>query len=251
MPEQQMPTVLKTLAYTSYVSGALTAVFGLAAASFIPSLINGYMKNNLGAATGMLDLSGLISTVSLVVGIGMIGFGIFQIALGWGYVHKKRWARSATLSTSIVSLIFGVFTLLGGSSTDSIIPGLGGMMFMINLISLLPIIYITYYFLKPEIKAWFEISVVQANTIQGSQIMVQITPQETKPTTVEKAAQILKPEKKEELIPENENLSPEEKKAKQYILNYKKTYNKEDLALGLESREISKQKSQEYINKYF
>jgi hypothetical protein len=149
MSEQQIPTFLKVLTYTNYVCGAGIIILGLVIITILPKIINSYLNS----LNSIINLTTLISIISLIIGLSIIGGGIFQVILGWGYSHKKRWARSTTLSVSFVSLLFGLFALGGLPKSFSSIEGI---MFISNLITVTIAVFIIYYFLTPEIKKWFE-----------------------------------------------------------------------------------------------
>ena len=88
-----------------------------------------------------MALAGLLGGAGIAIGGIMIILGIISFIVAWGLLKGKPWAWTVTIILSIISIVMGVVSLVGGnfgSILNIIIAGV-----------------IIYYLYRPHVKAYF------------------------------------------------------------------------------------------------
>ena len=92
-------------------------------------------------AGGQMALAGLLGAGGIAVGAILIILGILSFIVAWGLLKGKSWAWTVTVILSVISIVIGIISLVGGnfgSIVNIIIAGI-----------------IIYYLYRPHVKAYF------------------------------------------------------------------------------------------------
>jgi hypothetical protein len=108
--------------------------------------------------TGMEALSSVSTSVLgggvIVVGAILIGLAIFSFVVAWGLLKGREWAWTATVVLSVISIVFGVISLVAGN--------------WLSIINIIISGIIIYYMYRPHVKAYFGKGVSRGTTVGDS-----------------------------------------------------------------------------------
>ena len=147
--ERKRPLGVTIVSILMIVNGIILVGGGIWTAYFIPSLITPQLTGDLSNLTDGNQLSPQLSTTitGAIVGVVMVTAGIAitldiaSFVLSWGLLKGKGWAWIITVILAIISLVFSIIGLAGGS-----IP---------NIISIIINGVILYYVYRPEVKSYY------------------------------------------------------------------------------------------------
>ena len=133
------PTGVTIIAILNIISGIVMILggVGLAVASSILPTMTTIDPN----AAGQMALAGLLGGAGIAIGGIMIILGIISFIVAWGLLKGKPWAWTVTIILSVISIVMGIISLVGGnfgSIVNIIIAGV-----------------IIYYLYRPHVKAYF------------------------------------------------------------------------------------------------
>jgi hypothetical protein len=127
------------IAALNVISGIIMIVGGAGLAaigSALPAMTT--VNPNQG---GQMALVGLLGAGGAAVRAVLIILGIISFVVAWGLLKGKGWAWTVTLVLSVISLIMGIISVVGGN--------VGGI---VNVIISAVVIYYLY---RPYVKAYF------------------------------------------------------------------------------------------------
>ena len=75
------------------------------------------------------------------MGAILIGLAIFSFVVAWGLLKGREWAWTATVVLSVISIVFGVVSLVAGN--------------WLSIINIIISGVIIYYMYRPHVKAYF------------------------------------------------------------------------------------------------
>ena len=133
------PTGVTIIAILNIISGIIMLLGGIGLAaigSILPTLTT--VDPNAG---GQMALAGLLGVGGVAVGGILIILGIISFIVAWGLLKGKSWAWTVTVVLSVISIVMGIISLVGGnfgSVVNIIIAGI-----------------IIYYLYRPHVKAYF------------------------------------------------------------------------------------------------
>ncbi len=147
--QRNRPIGVTIVAILMIVNGAFVVGGGIFAIYIVPKAITPELTSNLtnitiGNQTNIQlgdMMTGVITTVVIVVSSISIALGIAAFVLAWGVLNGKGWSWTITVILAIISLIFSVLSL-GGASFTSVVT------LIINGI-------ILYYMYRPPVKTYF------------------------------------------------------------------------------------------------
>jgi len=117
-------------------SGIASALAGITIPLFLREEV--ILANEM--VTGIpIELAGMMVTL---MGFGFTGFGVFTLIVGIGLMKGKKWAWTLEVISTFISLVIGVFYLIGDDLSSGI--------FYLILSGI-----ILYYLYRPNIKAYF------------------------------------------------------------------------------------------------
>jgi hypothetical protein len=137
------PTGVTIIAILNIISGIIMLLGGIGLAaigSILPTLTT--VDPNAG---GQMALAGLLGVGGVAIGGILIILGIISFIVAWGLLKGKSWAWTVTVVLSVISIVMGIISLVGGnfgSIVNIIIAGI-----------------IIYYLYRPHVKAYFGKSV--------------------------------------------------------------------------------------------
>jgi hypothetical protein len=137
------PTGVTIIAILNIISGIVMIAGGIGLAaigSILPTMTT--IDPNAG---GQLAVAGLLGAGGVAVGSILIILGIISFIVAWGLLKGRGWAWTVTLILSIISLVMGVISIVGGSFGSIINIIIAGI--------------IIYYLYRPHVKAYFGKSV--------------------------------------------------------------------------------------------
>ena len=139
---QKRPLVVTVLGVLSQVVGVIFAFSGVAIIVLgmtAPFLLSDemIMQNEL-LRTMPIEITAMLASL---VGIIVLGIGIFEIIVGTGLMKAKKWAWTLEVISTFISLGIGVFYLI-----DDVVSG---------ILTLVLNVLILYYLYRPNVKVYF------------------------------------------------------------------------------------------------
>ncbi len=107
--EKIMPIGVKVISVLYYIGAAFSFLFGLlfiVGGAFIGAILGEKL-----AALGTIG-----SSVFIILGIAMLGFGVLDIFIGRGLWKGQNWARIAAIVLAIFGILGGLTSLVSGLS---------------------------------------------------------------------------------------------------------------------------------------
>ena len=147
--ERKHPLGVTIVSVLMIVNGIILVVGDIWAAYFIPSLITPslpviypilWMETRLSPQLSTTIIGAIVGVVMVTAGIA-IALGIASFVLSWGLLKGKGWAWIMTVILAIISLVFSIIGLAGGSIQ--------------NIIGLIINGLILYYMYRPDVKSYF------------------------------------------------------------------------------------------------
>jgi hypothetical protein len=136
------------IAILNVIGGIMMLLAGIAAVTagaLLPMVVPQETLEEGVPGTGMEVLSGVSTSMlgggAIVVGAIMIGLAIFSFIVAWGLLKGRGWAWTATVVLSVISLVFGVISVVTGNWFSIINVIISGI--------------ILYYMYRPHVKAYF------------------------------------------------------------------------------------------------
>ncbi len=147
--QRNHPTGVTIVAILMIINGAILLGGGIFTMYFIPKVMTPQLTNNLtnltiGNQTNIQlgdTITGVITTVVIVVSSIAMALGIAAFVLAWGLLNGKGWAWIITVILAVISVVFSVIALASGGFTNIITLVINGV--------------ILYYMYRPPVKAYF------------------------------------------------------------------------------------------------
>jgi hypothetical protein len=137
-------TVIAILNVIGGIMMLLAGIAAVTAGALLPMVPQETLEEGV-PGTGMEVLSGVSTSVlgggAIVIGAVMIGLAIFSFIVAWGLLKGRGWAWTATVVLSVISLVFGVISVVTGNWFSIINVIISGI--------------IIYYMYRPHVKAYF------------------------------------------------------------------------------------------------
>ena len=137
-------TVIAILNIIGGIMMLLAGIAAVTAGALLPLVPQETLEEGV-PGTGMEVLSGVSTSVIgggvIVIGAIMIGLAIFSFVVAWGLLKGRGWAWMATVVLAVISLVFGVISIVAGNWLSIINVIISGV--------------ITYYMYRPHVKAYF------------------------------------------------------------------------------------------------
>ena len=127
----QRPTGITAISILMIIGGIILLFTGLT-----PIFLGPLISFDSDISTSQL---GVLITIG---GLVLVGLGIASLAVSWGLLKGKGWARIITLIISIVAIIFAIFNLLNNRD-------------LINTISVIIYGLIIYYMFTKKVRTFF------------------------------------------------------------------------------------------------
>jgi hypothetical protein len=140
----QRPTGVTILAVLEFVGGAL-GILGGCGAIGLGGLIGAGVAGDNPAAAGMAGVLGV------GIGVVLLVLSVIGILIGYGLWTLKKWAWNAARILSIVNIVFGILSIVGGITAGQD----AGSTILGNAVGIAINVFIVYYLNKPEVKAAF------------------------------------------------------------------------------------------------
>jgi hypothetical protein len=137
------PTGVTIIAILNIISGIIMLIGGLGLAaigSILPAMTT-FDPN----ASGQMAVAGLLGVGGVAVGGILIILGIISFIVAWGLLKGRGWAWTVTVILSVISIVIGIISIVGGNFGSIINIIIAGI--------------IIYYLYRPHVKAYFEKSV--------------------------------------------------------------------------------------------
>ena len=137
------PTGVTIIAILNIISGIIMLIGGVglaAVGSILPTLTT--VDPNAG---GQMAVAGLLGVGGAAVGGILIILGIISFIVAWGLLKGKSWAWTVTVVLSVISIVIGIISIVGGNFGSIINIIIAGI--------------IIYYLYRPHVKAYFGKSV--------------------------------------------------------------------------------------------
>ena len=141
------PLGVTVIAILNVIGGIMMLLAGIAAVTagaLLPMVPQETLEEGI-PGTGMEVLSGVSTSMlgggAIVIGAIMIGLAIFSFIVAWGLLKGRGWAWTATVVLSVISLVFGVISVVTGN--------------WFSLINVIISGIIIYYMYRPHVKAYF------------------------------------------------------------------------------------------------
>jgi hypothetical protein len=137
------PTGVTIIAILNIISGIIMLLGGIGLAaigSILPTITTVDPS-----AGGQMALAGLLGAGGIAVGGILIILGIISFIVAWGLLKGKSWAWTVTVILSVISIVIGIISLVGGNFGSIINIIIAGI--------------IIYYLYRPHVKAYFGKSV--------------------------------------------------------------------------------------------
>ena len=137
------PTGVTIIAILNIISGIIMLIggVGLAAVGSILTTITTVDPN----AGGQMAVAGLLGVGGAAVGGILIILGIISFIVAWGLLKGIGWAWTVTVILSVISIVIGIISIVGGNFGSIINIIIAGI--------------IIYYLYRPHVKAYFGKSV--------------------------------------------------------------------------------------------
>lgn len=133
------PTGVTIIAILNIISGIIMIVGGVGLAaigSVLPAMTT--LNPNAGGQTALV---GLLGAGGIAVGAILIILGIISFIVAWGLLKGQAWAWTVTLILSIISIITGIVSLVGGNAGAIVNVIIAGV--------------VIYYLYRPHVKTYF------------------------------------------------------------------------------------------------
>lgn len=137
------PTGVTIIAILNIISGIIMLIGGLGLAaigSILPAMTT-FDPN----ASGQMAVAGLLGVGGVAVGGILIILGIISFIVAWGLLKGRGWAWTVTVILSVISIVIGIISIVGGNFGSIINIIIAGI--------------IIYYLYRPHVKAYFGKSV--------------------------------------------------------------------------------------------
>jgi hypothetical protein len=122
---------------TGPLSENLTSILGNLSSEFGDNLTVGDQSSSMVTAS----IANTLVTIAMIASAVGIAIGIACFVLAWGLFKGKGWAWIITVILAIITIVFGIFALVGGGFVNIINMIIGGV--------------ILYYLYRPNVKAYF------------------------------------------------------------------------------------------------
>ena len=153
------PLGVTVIAILNVIGGIMMLIGGIAAVTggaLLPLVPQDTLQEGV-PGTGMEALSSVSTSVlgggAIVVGAILIGLAIFSFVVAWGLMKGRKWAWTATVVLSVISIVFAVVSLVAQNWFAIINIILSGV--------------IIYYMYRPHVKAFFGKGVSSRGTTVG------------------------------------------------------------------------------------
>jgi hypothetical protein len=122
---------------TGTLSENLTSILGNLSSEFGGNLTVGDQTSSMVTAS----IANTLVTIAMIASAVGIAIGIACFALAWGLFGGKSWAWIITVILAIITIVFGIFALVGGG--------------FVNIINIIIAGVILYYLYRPNVKEYF------------------------------------------------------------------------------------------------
>lgn len=110
----KIPVIVNIISIIYYIGAALYALIGILLITRSNALVS-YMISyypNLGLET---IGQGALATMVVIMGVLILGFGVFVFFVGRGIWKLRKWARIVVIVLSILGILSAIFSIIGGS----------------------------------------------------------------------------------------------------------------------------------------
>ena len=131
---QHRPTGITIIAILMIIGGIILLFTGIT-----PLFLGPLISIESSSSDYQISELGLLITIG---GLVLVGLGIASLAVSWGLLKGKGWARTITLIISIIAIIFAIISLV--SSQD-----------LVHVITVIIYGIIIYYMFTDKVKLFF------------------------------------------------------------------------------------------------